>query len=449
VVECDDQTYPRVLIFGGGFDSYSGTGITLSNLFEGWPSDRLAVADSTAGDRTAAMACAEYRLGTLEQRWRWPLSHVPRHSEPSGSVDYSKRARDSVIGGNRLVDASAPSMRAGGVRARVAFRQVVNWAGAEDILQRSVLSAPLRKWVADFSPQVLYCLFSTLGTIRLVRALHEYAGARLAIHIMDDWPNTVYGGTLLGPALRSVVDSELRELLARAEVRMAISRAMADEYLARYGCGFEVFHNCVDVPLWRKSRKVSWAVGSPLSVVYSGRIGWDALTSFRDACEAIELMNQSGLPTQFRIYTPTPEKAGAARLGDYGHTVMLPSVEGEHLSRVLSGADLLIIPSDFHGRGRQFSRLSMPTKVPAYMACGTPIVLYSPRTHAMCAWAEQAHWAFVVGERSPQLLAQALTDLAASAAVREALGRKASQIADRELDGRQVRTAFRDTLAGR
>ena len=157
--------------------------------------------------------------------------------------------------------------------------------------------------MADFSPDVLYCHFSTLATIRLVRALHEYSGARLAIHIMDDWPETVYAGTLLGPALREVVDQELRELMSRAAVRMAISRAMADEYLARYGYEFDVFHNCIDVSWWRESRKTSWAVASPMRVVYSGRIGWDALTSFRDVCEAIELMNQRGLPTQFRIHS--------------------------------------------------------------------------------------------------------------------------------------------------
>ena len=272
---------------------------------------------------------------------------------------------------------------------------------------------------------MLYCHFSTLATIRLVRAVHDYSGARLAIHIMDDWPRTVYGGTLLGPALRVVVDREFRELLSRASVRMAISPAMADEYLSRYGYEFEVFHNCIDVSWWSECRKTSWALASPLSIVYSGRIGWDALMSFREVCEAIELMNRGGLPAEFRIHSQDLGTPGAAALARYAHTVILPAVEHEQLPAVLSGADVLVIPSDFEGRGRRFARLSMPTKVPAYMACGTPIVLYSPRTHAMCSWAERAKWGLVVGERSPQRLAQTLTDLAASRPLREALGRRA------------------------
>jgi glycosyltransferase involved in cell wall biosynthesis len=266
---------------------------------------------------------------------------------------------------------------------------------------------------------------------------------------MDDWPETIYHGALLGPLLRALVDREFRELLSRAAVRMAISQAMASEYLARYEFEFEVFHNCIDVPWWTESRKTSWAVTSPLKVVYSGRVGWDALRSFRDVCEAIELMNQAGLPTQFRIYSPELETSSARALARYPHTLMQPPVEFEQLRSVLTGADVLVIPSDFAGWGRRFARLSMPTKVPAYMASGTPVLLYSPRTHAMCAWAEQAKWALVVGERSPDRLAQTLTHLATSPALREALSCRGAEIADREFDGRRVRAAFREALAGR
>lgn len=442
--------HPRVLIFGGGFDSYTGLGITLSNLFRGWPASRLAVADFAARDGTAAAACAQYRLGTLEQRWAWPLSYIPRRSERSGRVDQPEPAMDFAYGGELPAEGVMSRAQASGSRAAgAAFHWVVRRLAAAEVLQRSTLSEPLRTWVQDFSPDVIYCQLSTLHTIRLVRELHEYTGARVAIHILDDWPETIYRGSLLGPRLRKRVDREFRELLSRAAVRMAISRAMANEYLARYGLEFEVFHNCIDVSWWRESRRTSWAVASPLRVVYSGKIGWDALTSFRDMCEAIELMNQGGLPTQFRIHSPALDTSRARALASFPHTVVLPAAEHEQLPGVLTGADVLVIPSDFEGWGRRYARLSMPTKVPAYMASGTPVLLYSPRTHATCAWAVQAKWALVVGNRSPEQLAQALTHLAVSPALREALGRRGSEIADREFDGRRVRAAFREALAGR
>jgi glycosyltransferase involved in cell wall biosynthesis len=442
--------YPRVLVFGVGFDSYSGGGITLSNLFRGWPVSRLAVADFAARGGTAAVAGDEYRLGTREQAWVWPFSHFARRAEQPESVD--KLATPGILAPSADLHrrTARSALERTMIRAsRARFRQGVDWLGAGEVLRQSTLSQPLRKWVQGFSPDVIYCQLSSLHTIRLVRELHDYTGAKVAIHIMDDWPETIYRGTLLRPWVRTLVDREFRELLSHTAVRLAISRAMADEYLGRYGFEFGVFHNCIDVSWWREFRKTSWTVGSPLRVVYSGRIGWDALMSFRDVSEAVEQLNQAGLPTQFRIHSPELGTPGALALMRYPHTIMLPAAEHEELPALLTGADVLIIPSDFEGWGRRFARLSMPTKVPAYMASGTPVLLYSPRTHATCAWAEHAKWALVVGERGPAQLAQKLTDLAASPALRETLGRRASEMADREFDGRRVRAAFKDALAGR
>ena len=38
------NNYPRILIIGPPFNNFTGGGITLSNLFKGWPKDRIAVA---------------------------------------------------------------------------------------------------------------------------------------------------------------------------------------------------------------------------------------------------------------------------------------------------------------------------------------------------------------------------------------------------------------------
>ncbi len=40
------NNYPRILIFGPPFNNFTGGGITLSNLFKGWPKDRIAVAST-------------------------------------------------------------------------------------------------------------------------------------------------------------------------------------------------------------------------------------------------------------------------------------------------------------------------------------------------------------------------------------------------------------------
>jgi len=44
--EFNMNNYPKILIFGQPFNTYSGGGITLTNLFRGWPKDRIAVAST-------------------------------------------------------------------------------------------------------------------------------------------------------------------------------------------------------------------------------------------------------------------------------------------------------------------------------------------------------------------------------------------------------------------
>jgi glycosyltransferase involved in cell wall biosynthesis len=430
-----DDGYPRALILGGGFDSYTGTGVTLSNLFRGWPRAKLAVVDYMHRPETAYFADMQYCRGAAEERWVWPLSAVAARSQQA----------ETRSGASLVDDASVQTASPRGLRsAREGLRRL----GADAVLQRSVLSEPLKRFVGAFAPEVLYCHFSTLDTMHLVTAVHTFCGARLAVHMMDDWPATVYGDTLLGPALRLLVDHELRALFARASTHMAISDAMASEYSARYGYGFEVFHNCIDVSWWREHRKTTWEISLPLRLVYSGRIGWDAIESFEEVCEAVELLARGGLSAEFRIHTQDVGGPEAAALASYPHTTVLPAVENASLPAVLADADVLVIPSGFTGLSRRFSRLSMPTKVPAYMASGTPIVIYAPGSHGICVSAKRGGWGLVVGERSPMRLASTLVELAGCLSMREALGHTATGIADSAFDGRRVRSAFLTSLTG-
>jgi hypothetical protein len=73
------QDYPRILVVtGNNFNLVTGGGITLTNLFRGWPADRLANLhdDATPVDRTVCRNF--YRLTEQEIRWVWPFSLVRR-----------------------------------------------------------------------------------------------------------------------------------------------------------------------------------------------------------------------------------------------------------------------------------------------------------------------------------------------------------------------------------
>ena len=73
--------YPRVLIVGERFESMTGGGITLTQLFRGWPPDRIAVLSDYASFPQNEVCGNYYYVGSSEEQWIWPLSYIRRSEE--------------------------------------------------------------------------------------------------------------------------------------------------------------------------------------------------------------------------------------------------------------------------------------------------------------------------------------------------------------------------------
>ena len=66
---------PRVLVVtSNNFNLVNGGGITLTNLFSGWPHDRLANVHDDALAEDHSVCRTFYRLTEEEIQWVWPFS---------------------------------------------------------------------------------------------------------------------------------------------------------------------------------------------------------------------------------------------------------------------------------------------------------------------------------------------------------------------------------------
>jgi glycosyltransferase involved in cell wall biosynthesis len=445
------ERYPRVLIIGEDFDMISGGGITMSCLFGDWPRDRIAVA---TGGRTlgqSGFAGHYYRLGALEDRWVWPLSAVGRESwKVSGPVTPAPVDHDDYQG----APPSSPDPRPATSEERPTclHRRVGSAAlralGAGDLLRGLHLSGPFREWVAAFEPDLIYSQLSTLGLVRLVDELVRDTGIPLTLHFMDDWPSTAYRRGLTGPVLRRKLIPELKTLVARASVLMAISDDMAREFETRYSRPFLAFHNALELREWESARRTSWEAGSPspFEVLYAGRIGTANEASMLDVAEAIGKLIGAGMSIRFTVVTPDSASPVAQALQRFPHVELSPAIAHREIPSRLAAADLLVLPLDFEGRGLEFARFSMPTKAVEYMASGTPTLVYAPAEHAVSRYAIAEGWAWVVGRRNGEELADGLRLLAEDGEKREHLARKAIETARAHHDAGTVREGFRSAL---
>lgn len=421
------QDFPRILVVtGNNFNLVTGGGITLTNLFRGWPADRLANVhdDATPVDRTVCRNF--YRLTEQEIRWVWPFSLLRR--------SYG-RFKDHSVGGPQSTGARGPSAGASAIETA---KRVIG----DSVPKRACLTKDLTAWVEDFRPTLLYGFLGSLEQVDLTRQLAKRYAIPLVVHMMDDWPAVLHTGGLLGPVVGPLLRHELKATLRQATGRFAICEQMCEEYHQRYGHPFLPFQNALDVERWLPDSRTEWKAGSPFVLRYVGSIVPDGQReSLRDIARAVARLAADGLDVQLRIHSPAHESA-------YLHALASPAVRIEgppdptSIARLLAGTDLLVLPYNFDARSARYIRLSLPTKAPAYMISGTPILVYAPGDVATARYATKEGWGHVVATRGEEPVMSAIRTLMQNATLREQLGRRAREVAVARHDATVVKAAF-------
>lgn len=440
------RDYPRVLVVGQHFDRSSGGGITLSNLFEGWPQDSLAAAAGTqqVADIETDVCANYYVLGSTETVWVWPLSMVPRTLTPlSGPRESGGAARkpappaDGPAGGDSMRSLAIDGLRSLGVL---------------DTLRTTRLSPQLLAWVREFDPDVIYSQLASLPVMALVNDLCDETGVPLALHFMDDWPSTAYGTGLLAPPVRRRMRELLGSLVGRSTVTLAISDLMAKEYAERYGREFVALHNPVDLERWDSlAAEYAGEAGSGhqgrLDVLYAGRVGTANAEALGSLASVISAMVAAGDRIALRLFTSDLDRPEVVRMTGLPGVEVNRAVPYSRIPALLATADVLALPLDFDETGARFSRLSMPTKLSEYLASGRPVLVYAPAGSAVAEYARESGWARLVDERDPQELRGALESLLSDEQGLNSMGVAARDAVRQRHDATVVRERLRSALA--
>jgi glycosyltransferase involved in cell wall biosynthesis len=424
----DSGAYPRVLfVTPHAFNRISGGGITFSNLFGGWPAERLA----TAHDDTMLVSddvCSRYfRLGANEIR-KW------------GGGGAAAAPAESPV----LPSPESPSVASKLTRA--ASRLVFG----DGRPQTGQLTAELENWIEDFDPEVLYTILGSNGLMQLVEQICDRFELPLVVHMMDDWPESAFRKGLLGPWQRHRLLDLVSGLMSRASVRMAISDAMRDAYEHRYGAPFMTFQNTVDVGKWSRLAKREPDIGKPARVVYAGSIYTNAQSlSLIECAQAVAALSDAGRSIALDIYSPQSLAAPFRDRLEIHPCIRLhpPLSEDAEFFPTIARADVLLMPVNFDAETVRFIRYSMPTRVPAYLSIGTPILAYGPPQTAQIAYAKHAGWGWVVERQSAELLRDGLCRLLDDMSLRQRLSERAIATASANHDRSTVALRFRQALA--
>ena len=352
------SAYPRVLHVGfQPIGSPTNSGLTLGSMFADWPQPalkQLCARRHPSLDPDPSVIFA-------------PLSHAPIDGAirsllgsrvPAGAAD----GLNNSVGRSQL---GLPLK----TRARVAAT-TANDMGPVRLPRRMI------DGIDKFRPEVIHSLLGGVRQMRLATLLSERFDVPLVPHFMDDWVSTLFtDGQLFGMARHAALRAfdDVRRL---SSVFLVIGQDMKTEYERLYQTPCVVVGNSVNFAEYHE-RPVSFRTGRPV-LRYVGGLHLGREEVLRRLCRAMvkESLSDDAL---FEIFVPPVDSRLAQSLSEdfefvrYGGSLGSSDVPG-----ALAAADGLVFIESPHESIATFTRFSVSTKVPQYLAARRPVLVVGP-----------------------------------------------------------------------
>ena len=435
------MTFPKVLIIGQPLNKKNGGGITLSNLFKGWPKDRLAVASNINLRNDPDFSTCEiyYQLGYKDKLHPFPLN-ILLPKIKCGITDINISVINEM-GKNKTGKSSNFK------KIHSFLTSFLKFWGIYNFFYKLKITQEFKVWVTAYNPDIIYSQLSTLELIRFVDKLKTLLNKPIAIHIMDDWPSKIGQQGLFNFYWKRISIKEFKQLIDKSSVLMSISGSMSEEYKKRYNKSFIPFHNPIEIDKWLPYARNQWKKKDIFNILYTGRIGTANSKSIMVMANVIDFINSKENKIKLDIFTPDIYSKKGISMNNLRGVEIKNTIQHTLMPSLLASYDLLFLPLDFDKAGIIFSQFSMPTKVSEYMISGTPILVFADKRTALAKYALQDNWAFVVSENNRNILIDALNELITNQELRMKLSAKAKEIATKNENAQIVRDNFRKVLS--
>ncbi|MEO9210105.1 MAG: hypothetical protein ABI208_03355 [Ginsengibacter sp.] len=427
---------PKVLIIGQPFDKNTGGGITLSNLFQGWGSDKLAVACTgylLSPNIDFSICNNYYQLGDEEFKLLFPFNRLKRKYN-SGRLKFEEKQVS-----NLKIKKSETKEK---ILAQFFF-PFLEYTGLTHSISRVELTDKFCSWVREFNPDVIYAQAATRSNLLFCSLVASHFNKPFIFHMMDDWPSTIVGNGPFEKYWSKKIDNELRILLDKADVLVSISTFMSEEYKIRYGKEFIVFHNPIDIKFWGRYQKKDYKLSDCPKILYAGRTGLGIEDSLEVIAKSIQKLNEDLLLSikfvlSIQQIPPWVKNYSCIELKSYTSYDLVP--------KTFSEADFLILPYDFSAKSIKYIQYSMPTKGPEYMISGTPIILFAPQATGIVKYFQQNKCAKVVTDNNINSLSNSIKELIYNDSERQDIAQNAIKSASEKFNSVKIIEDFRKMI---
>ncbi|MGA5301787.1 glycosyl transferase family 1 [Nucisporomicrobium flavum] len=403
----------------------------MSNLFAGWPKDRLGQV-YTAYMPPSTEVCDNY-------------FHFPprEHYKPS---QYRAMRILGWDGRSPLQQSRSVAVMQTASRSRPGMAKLYSHMSALPDLSPVRSTRQMEEWVEDFRPDLIYSMLGSIRMTRIAALVARTCNVPIVPHFTDDWAATLYdSGQLFGRANRAM-QAGIHDIISMSPLGMVISSPMAKEYEKRYGIPFFPFMNCADETYF-STAAAKIEPESEIRLAYVGALHLNRWKSLLDIGVCLGELDRSGVKTRLVIHSPQRDlDAYGCHFAGIPQVQLGPSLESWQVPHALHSASVLVHVESFDEEIRRYTHYSISTKIPQYLAAARPILGYGPSEVASINHIREAQAGLTVGVSDRSQLLRALAELCSDSRLRAQLGQNGAAFARREHAKESVAFRFAATL---
>jgi len=229
--------------------------------------------------------------------------------------------------------------------------------------------------VKSFGPTVIYTQGYSYDMLKYVNLLSEKISCPVVIHTLDDWMETQYKKGLLSAIPFSRFTTLFKKILNNGQIHMVANPDLKNYMIKKYGGNYKFVMNCCEYPKVLEDRTKN--ISKVLKITYTGGLMLERHETLNQIAKCVNTINSNGKIFELHIYAPDSHTEGYKNIMEES-IIFHKNVNHNEVNSILNSSDILIHAESFNPNIAAFTRYSLSTKIPEYLAAGRPLVYLGP-----------------------------------------------------------------------
>jgi len=354
----NNEHYRILIINGQSIYKNNATGITLESIFSNWPVDKLfeIFIHENNESRTTEFT-------------------IKSKVAPAKIFPVNNFIRKIVGKGTNKVNQSTNSQKKRNTGIRNAIKDHVKFC-SEYFIYLDCASS-INDDIEKFNPHIIYTLGNSIQAMRLAYKISRKYDLPIILHYMDNWRETAYYENRYTKHLNIFLNRIVNQLESRMVVGLTISDKMSTNYEEKYGFKYKTLMNSINY-ITEKTPSLLTNVNQ-YKCVYAGGLHLERFKSILKVEEALLELSRRGLNIKLEVYTKDTDKSQYEHLFNNKVTTFKEFLTRDKILNIYGDAHILVHIESFDLSIIEYTKYSISTKIPEYMASGKPIICYSPK----------------------------------------------------------------------